>query len=499
MLGIRIGVQNLRAIGWSPALHQKCWASAAAAFKPYNSKEPVGPSVKTAIPGPKSLALLKELNAIQATQSVQFFVDYEASQGNYIVDADGNVLLDIFTQIASAPLGYNHPRIIQAVTNPANLSHFVNRPALGNLPPLDWPKRLQSALLSIAPKGLKNVQTMACGACAVEHAMKAVFMAYRRKQRGGAPLSAEEMESSVINQEPGCPPLSILSFSNSFHGRTAGALACSHAKWNHKLDFPTFDWPIAEFPQVKYPLEDNKEYNRKQENRSIQDVRSKIEEYNRKGKPVAGLIIEPIQGEGGDNQASAEFFRDLQQVCKENGIYFMADEVQSGGGATGQWWHCDSWNLPSPPDIVTFSKKTLTGGFYCTEELLQKEAYRIFNTWMGDPSKIILLEEMIKVINENDLLTNVTNVGRYLVKEMTSLQKRYADQISDPRGHGIYLAVDGKDPGHRDKIVKGLQVRGIHAGGNGVKTLRMRPAMIFQTHHADIFLNALEDSLRENA
>lgn len=80
--------------------------------------------------------------------------------------------------------------------------------------------------------------------------------------------------------------------------------------------------------------------------------------------PVAGIVVEPIQSEGGDNEASPYFFQQLQKIAKKHGAGLLMDEVQTGGGATGKMWCHEHFNLESPPDVVTFSKKMLTGGFY---------------------------------------------------------------------------------------------------------------------------------------
>jgi len=474
-------------------------AAARASVAALNPNEPDEPVVKTAIPGPKTKELHKELNALQNSDAVSFFADYQKSQGNYIVDADDNIILDFMTQIASVPLGYNHPAFYSALQKPENMVHFVNRPSLGVFPPTDWAQRLNNTLMKIAPKGMSNVQTMMCGACSVEHSFKAVFMAYRRKERGGSPPSAEELESCVYNEEPGCPKLTIMSFNKGFHGRTSSALNCTHTKWAHRLDFPAFDWPIAEFPQLKYPLESHTQENRQEEIRSLQSVRRKFEEYNNvKGLKVAGLLVEPIQGEGGDNYASPEYFRELQQVVKEYGAYMIVDEVQSGTGVTGEMWHHSTWNLPSPPDCVTFSKKSLTGGFYHLDELRPTEGYRVFNTWMGDPSKIVMLEALIDVIERDNLMNNVKDVGKYLLNGVKELEKEYPDQLSSARGLGMLQAVDVRDEGHRNKLMKDLLQNGVLTGAGGERVLRLRPALIAQRHHADIFFDTFSKILKEN-
>nr|CAD7455813.1 unnamed protein product [Timema tahoe] len=282
--------------------------------------EPSSPVVKTPIPGPKSKQLLGELGLIQSyrhpavtlvkpsveglklakgTQldprkveslsdghpeyvlvvvlqqsgSVQLFADYDRSLGNYLVDVDGNVLLDVYTQISSMPLGYNHPELIKLLDNPFNVKTLINRPALGVFPGADYPKMLKNVLLDVAPPGLDNVNTMMCGSCANENAYKNIFIWYRRKERGeDVSFTEEELNSCMINLAPGSPQLSILSFHGAFHGRTLGVLSTTHSKYIHKIDIPAFDWPIASFPQYKYPLEDNKRENEAEDKKCLAEA-----------------------------------------------------------------------------------------------------------------------------------------------------------------------------------------------------------------------------------
>lgn len=458
--------------------------------------QPDGPSVKTDIPGPRSKQLLAELNQIQLASSIQLFANYEKSIGNYLVDADDNVFLDIYSQISSIPLGYNHPDLVATLKDPTNQAAFVNRPALGAFPAYDWVKRITKALISIAPKGLTQVQTMACGSCSNENAFKAIFIWYRNKQRGGAAPTSAELESAMVNKEPGCPPLTILSFHNGFHGRTLGCLATTHSKPIHKLDIPSFDWPIAHFPIYKYPLEEFTKENEAEDRRCLAEVEDVIQQYNKNGKPVAGLIIEPIQAEGGDNHASPSFFKQLRQIATKNGVAFLCDEVQTGCGPTGTFWAHEQWNLDQPPDFVSFSKKMLTGGYYYNDEFRPDKPYRIYNTWMGDPTKVIFLEKVIHVIQRDKLIKVVNDSGKILLDGLNAFSQKYPGIVQNPRGQGTFCAIDCKTADTRDKLVNLMKTYGLHCGGCGNSTIRFRPTLVFEPHHAAMSLDIMDKALK---
>lgn len=208
-----------------------------------------------------------------------------------------------------------------------------------------------------------------CGSCANENAFKNIFIAYKRAERKCADFTEEEKQTSVVNQPPGCPPLTILSFMGAFHGRLMGVLATTHSKFIQKIDYPSLDWPIAKFPLYKYPLECNERENKAEDKKCLEIVSELFCTYNKKCTPVAGIIVEPIQSEGGDNHASPEFFQGLQDIARKNKAYLLIDEVQTGCGSTGKMWCHEHFDLKCPPDIVTFSKKMLTGGYFLSTQL----------------------------------------------------------------------------------------------------------------------------------
>ncbi|XP_076627152.1 4-aminobutyrate aminotransferase, mitochondrial [Colletes latitarsis] len=460
--------------------------------------EPAKPYTLTEIPGPRSEALLNEFSKIQQVGSIQYFADYQRSVGNYLADIDGNVFLDMFMQISTLPLGYNHRSILGALSCVGNQRIMANRPALGLFPGLEWPYKLQDTLLQpcVAPKGLPCVFTTTCGACSNEHAIQTSFIKYAERRRRGGSFTNEEMKSAPFNKPPGCPELSILSFEGGSHGRTFAALALTHYKFIMKVDIPSLPWPIAPFPQYLYPLDQHEEENKKEDTRCLEQVEDLIEK-SEKTAPVAGIIVEAIQCEGGDRHASPDFFQCLQGLAKKRSIPLIIDEVQTGGGASGRIWVHEYFELNTPPDIVTFSNKMQASGFYHSSEYMPMRPYRVFNTWMGDPSKILLLEAVLQTIEAENLLTHVCHVSNYLLCQLNALQYEFPQIINSVRGRGFIIAFDMGCKDMRNKLLYQIRCKGIQVGECGTKSIQLRPCLIFGEYHADIFLENLRVCLQE--
>ncbi|KAK4697301.1 hypothetical protein P7C71_g743, partial [Lecanoromycetidae sp. Uapishka_2] len=453
--------------------------------------EPSKPTVRTAIPGPQSKIAIQDLDKVFDTRSLNMMANYQNSFGNYIADIDGNVLLDVYAQIASIPVGYSNPALLAAATSPAMASAMINRPALGNFPQHDWAEILRTGVLKVAPKGLDQVMTAMAGSDANELAYKAAFMWKRRQERGGADVdfTADEISSAMNNKSPGSPHMSILSFRSGFHGRLFGSLSTTRSKPIHKLDIPAFDWPQASFPLLKYPLAEHAEENKKEEARCLAETEDLIQNFH---NPVAAVVVEPVQSEGGDNHASPAFFRGLREITKKHNVLFIVDEVQTGVGATGKFWAHDHWNLSEAPDMVTFSKKAQTAGYYYANmDLRPNKPYRQFNTWMGDPARAILFRTIIQEIERLNLVENTAQTGEYLYSGLERIAEQYPNEIQNLRGRGQGTFIAWDSP-RRDDFLKRAKGLGINIGGSGERAVRLRPMLIFQRHHADILLEATE-------
>jgi 4-aminobutyrate aminotransferase/(S)-3-amino-2-methylpropionate transaminase len=397
----------------------------------------------------------------------------------------------VYAQIASIPVGYNNPSLLLAATSPEMASAIINRPALGNFPQHDWADILESGILSVAPKGMNQVFTAQAGSDANELAYKAAFMWRRQQERGGAEVdfSAEDISSSMNNQSPGAPDLSIMSFKSGFHGRLFGSLSTTRSKPIHKLDIPAFDWPQAPFPMLKYPLHEHVSENAAEEQRCLAETERLIKTFP---SPVAAVVIEPVQSEGGDNHASPTFFQGLRALTKKLNVLMIVDEVQTGVGATGKFWAHEHWNLDTPPDMVTFSKKAQTAGYYFgNNELRPNKPYRQFNTWMGDPARAILFGAIVREIERLDLVSHTAATGSYLFDGLERLAQRYPKEIQNLRGKGQGTFIAWDSP-RRDDVLRRAKGEGVNIGGSGERAVRLRPMLIFQKKHADLLLERLE-------
>ncbi|GAA5975543.1 hypothetical protein JCM10908_005197 [Rhodotorula pacifica] len=467
--------------------------------------EPLQPSVKTdAIPGPKSREQSASIGQFQDPRAHVVVADYMKSKGNYLVDVDGNEMLDVFAQIASIAIGYNNPELLALAKTDEFATAAINRPALGSFPSEQWAETIHRGLLSVAPKGTPHLFTQMCGSCANEGALKAAFMAYRARERGESgqqDFTSEELSSCMKNASPGAPDLVAMSFKSGFHGRLFGSLSLTRSKAIHKIDIPAFDWPAVPWPAIQYPLDEYAAENAEAEARAIAHVEETIKAQAKKGKKVAALIVEPVQSEGGDNHASPNFFKALRTVTREHGVFMIVDEVQTGVGATGKFWAHEAWKLEHPPDFVTFSKKMQAAGYYHNAATRPNFPYRSYNTWLGEPIKALHARELISFIKAHGLVQHTAVIGEELYSAIDSLGKKYGGQINKLRGKdcGTFISWDAESPEARDRFVAAMRQLGVVMGGCGDKAVRLRPMLTFGDKQMAVLLDKMETVLKQEA
>ena len=174
---------------------------------------------------------------------------------------------------------------------------------------------------------------------------------------------------------------------------------------------------------------------------------------------------------------------------------FLIDEVQTGLGATGKLWAHEHFNLPHSPDLMTFAKKMQIGGYYYREEL-QTAPYRIFNTWLGDPTRILFLEATLEAMNRDKLIDLNRETGVYILSGLKQLCNQYPHLIANARGLGTFCAYDCVSTAMRDELVNKMKNKGIQCGPSGDFSFRLRPSLTFTPKHADIFLDRLDQCLK---
>lgn len=422
-------------------------------------------------------------------RNISLFSNLNMSSGCFLYDSTGKKYLDMYGNIGSLPVGYNHHKLKNMDLNHPDIKKLIiHRPALGVNPPTEWEKQVETLYKNYSPDGLDFMYMgCGCGSGANENAFKAAFIKFSRENFADHSIE-KRLESSLENKEPGSPNLSILSFDKGFHGRTLGCLSTTRSNPWHKINIPAFKWPVAPFPQLRYPLQENDFLNVLEEERCLEETRNILQT----NKTIAGMIIEPVQAEGGDRHASSYYFQELRKMASEENITFIADEVQTGVGSTGKMWAHEYWDIT--PDIMTFSKKMQVAGYFCKSEYKTDSPFQTFNTWMGDPFKIILSNQIYNIIQEEKLLQNSIDIGNYIMKGLFDIQNK-TGRIYNIRGKGLFIAFDYK-MSHSIFNLKDILIQnGINIGTCGKNSIRLRPPLTITKENADFFLRRLEKSL----
>ena len=406
--------------------------------------------------------------------------DIRKSHGSYLYDAKHDrEYLDFFSFFASQPLGHNHPKM----TDPDFLDH-IERVAISNPSNSDiYTPEMAAFTRAVAsitmPPYMKYQFFVSGGALAVENAMKAAFDWKVRKnfEKG-------------YKEEKG---LKIIHFEQAFHGRTGYTLSVTNTFDPRKTKyFPKFDWPRIPNPKMIFPLEENLEEVKKSEEKALSMIRDLV---RNDADDYAAILIEPIQGEGGDNHFRPEFMQALQKICHDNDILFILDEVQSGLGITGKMWAHEHYDIQ--PDIISFGKKMQVCGIFAgprideVEQNVFREASRINSTWGGNLTDMVRATRYLEIIKEDNLVKHAAEMGDYIITEL----RQFQGPISNIRGKGLMIAFDLEDSEKRDAFKDALFEKGLIALPCGRKSIRFRPFLDVTKTDIDKAISIIKDCL----
>src|SRR5687767_12185870 len=216
---------------------------------------------------------------------------------------------------------------------------------------------------------------------------------------------------------------------------------------------------------------------------------------------VAAFIMEPIQGEGGDNHFRPEFFRAIRQLCDENEMLLIFDEVQSGVGITGKMWSFQHYGVE--PDLFAFGKKTQVCGFVSNDRIFDIDqnvftvSSRINSTWGGNLTDMVRSQRYFEIIEEERLVANAASTGEQFLRGLQQLGERFPDLISNVRGRGLMCAFDLPSGDIRDKAINAMEAADVLVLASGQRSIRFRPALTLTVEEAEEGLRRMEKALAQ--
>jgi L-lysine 6-transaminase len=393
--------------------------------------------------------------------------DLANSRGSYFYDlSTGRKFLDFFSFFASSPVGFNHPKL----TTPQMIERFgklaVNNITNSDLYTVEMAEFVDAFFRVAVPSYMIHSFYVAGGALAVENALKAAMDWKVRKNLARG--YRREIGTRVMH------------FQEAFHGRSGYTMSLTNTADPNKYKyFAKFDWPRVVNPKVKFPLnEGNLEEVEKLERQSIAQMKTAFLEYR---DDICSIIIEPIQGEGGDNHFRAEFMRELRALANENEALLIFDEVQTGIGLTGKMWAHQHYGVE--PDMICFGKKTQVCGFLAGPRIDEVEANcfhehsRLNSTWGGNLIDMFRFTQYLNIIADEKLVDHAAKMGEVLMTGLKQLAADFPDMVSNVRGRGLMCAIDLPTGEMRDKLRGELYNEGAVALGCGTHSIRFRPPL----------------------
>ncbi len=427
------------------------------------------------LPGPKARALVERDEAVVSPsypRDYPFAMDY--GKGAWLWDVDGNRFLDFMAGIAVNSTGHSHPEVVKAVQEQAEKFLHISSDFY-HVKMIEMAEKLDE----IAPMQEKAVTFLTnSGTEAVETAIKLARFHTGRSN--------------------------FIGFTGGFHGRTMGAVTFTASKSTyHKGFYPLMNGVThAPFPNPYRPILDCKpgeDYGEA----VVRYIEDQIFRQIVPAEEVAGILLEPIQGEGGYIVPPPGFFPALRQLCDKYGILLIADEVQSGMGRTGKWWAIEHFGVE--PDILTSAKGIASGvplgACIARKSIMTWERGAHGNTYGGNPLSCAAGVKTVELI-QREYLQNAAEVGQYTIDALQEIAMRHPS-IGDVRGIGLMIGVEfvkNKEtkeyaPELRDAVVHRGFERGLLLLGCSKSVIRIAPPLCISKAEIDEGLEVFEEAV----
>jgi len=414
-------------------------------------------------------------------------VDLERSRGSILFDAEsGQELVDFHGFIASLPIGFNHPSMVEDSAYQTKLNHASQyRVAIPDIYHEYYADFVEAFASTFPVAFQQHLFFIDGGSVAVENAMKTA-MDYKIRRNFNLDIHGKGYQ--------------VLHFKNAFHGRTGYCISVTNTNDPRKYaHFAKFDWPRIDAPALTF---DNAGQAHRAANQEALAL-AQIEEVLRHSRrdEVCAILLEPIQGEGGDRHFSPEFLTGVHQLTRNYDCLLIFDEVQCGFGTTGKWWAFE--HSPVTPDLIAFGKKTQVCGVAATGHIDSVEntfttPSRISSTWGGQLSDMVRCEKIIQVVRSEGLLQNIAVQGEYILRQLRHFAQE-TGLIANVRGRGAFIGFDVVDVPTRNLVREQAKQQGCLFLVCGEVSLRVRPALTIQTWEIDRGLEILFRVLRQSA
>ncbi len=434
------------------------------------------PHIKTPLPGPKAQAMIaRDADVVSPSYPRDYPFVMSHGRGAEIWDVDGNRFLDFAAGIAVCSTGHSHPEVVAAITEAAQGFLHISSDY--------WHEgqiRLGERIRDLKPMGDEPVMSFMCqsGTEAVEGALKLARYVTGRSR--------------------------FIGFLGGFHGRTMGSLSFTSSKYTQQAGFfPTMPGVThVPYPNNYRPLFAGDD----QGEAVLHYIEHVLFAHNVPAKEVAGILVEPIQGEGGYVVPPPGFLAGLRALCDRHGILLIFDEVQSGIGRTGKMFAAH--HVGVVPDIMTLAKGIGSGmpiGLVVAKKRWMEQWKRGAhgNTYGGNPLCCAAALATIDLV-EREYMQNAAEVGAYFMTRLREWQSR-CPQIGEVRGEGLMIGVeliaghDDHTPARAlcDEFITRAYHRGLILLSCGVSTVRFMPPLLITRADVDEAMTLLELSMQD--